>query len=137
MDEARGQARPIGASQRVIQLRQRAKPSTKVLFFGMTLAGLLLHFFAVYLTRVIMVSGTGAEGNPLFYLMGSSNFVLFGFAVIGGYYFVDWVLNVPMWYKLLGATWLTGVTGFDFAHDLMYFLGYGAWPIASLAHLIH
>lgn len=113
-----------------------AGSAAKIAFIALVVLGLSLHFFAIYLTKIITISGIGQEGNPLFYIMGSSNFVVFGFAVLIGYYAIDWLLRVPMWYKLMGASWLTGLTAFDFMHDLLYLLGYTSGPLTTLIHSI-
>jgi hypothetical protein len=113
-----------------------SSPAAKVAFVVLVVLGLSLHFFAIYLTKIITISGIGQEGNPLFYLMGSSNFVVFGFAVLIGYYAIDWLLRVPTWFKLMGASWLTGLTAFDFIHDLLYLLGYNSVPLTTLLHSI-
>jgi hypothetical protein len=124
------------AHNRILIGWQKTSLRVKSVFLALAISGLVLHYLAIYLTKAIIVSGTGQEGNPLFYIMGSSNFVLFGFMVLGGYYAVDWILNVPNWYKIVGASWLTGLTAFDFAHDLLFFLGYSGPQIGTYAHLI-
>ena len=104
----------------------------KLVFLGIALSGLLMHFFALYLTRIITVAGIGQEGNPLFYLMGGSYFVVFGFAVLIGYYSIDWLLRIPVKYKILGASWLTALTAFDFMHDLMFLVNFSSMPLLHL-----
>jgi hypothetical protein len=101
----------------------------KIAFLIVAVAGILLHSFAMYLTSIITFAGTGKEGNPLFYLMGSGYFVIFGFAVLIGYYGIEWLLRIPIGYKILGASWLTALTALDFFHDWFYLMGYTTWPL--------
>lgn len=91
-----------------------------------------MHFFAIYLTRIITFAGIGQEGNPLYYMMGADYFVAFGFVLLVGYYSVEWLLKIPASYKIIGASWLTALTAVDFFHDLLYLLGYNVWPFLRL-----
>ena len=92
-----------------------------------------MHFFALYLTRVITLAGTGQEGNPLFYLVGQDYFIFFGFSVLIGYYAVQWLLKIPLGYKIVGISWMTAITAVDFSHDLLYLMGYKVWFFIHLA----
>jgi hypothetical protein len=87
-----------------------------------------LDFFAVYLTRIITFAGVRQEGNPLYHIMRANYFLIFGFAVLIGYYSLEWLLKIPITYKVLGASWLTALTAMDFLHDFMYLMGYNVWP---------
>jgi hypothetical protein len=102
----------------------------KIIFFVIASAGILLHYFAVYLTRIITFAGIGQEGNPLYYIMGANYFLLFGFAILIAYYSIEWLLKIPNTYKILGASWLTALTAMDFLHDLLFLMGYNVWPFA-------
>jgi hypothetical protein len=80
----------------------------KISFFAIEISGVLLHFFAIYLTRMITFSGIGKEINPLYYSIGANYFRVFGFSVLIGYCGIQWLLlKIPNTYKIFGGSWLT------------------------------
>ena len=101
-------------------------------FLLVSSVGVVFHFLALDLSEAIFSSGLGREGNPLYYLMGSSNFVVFGFLVIIGYYVLVWISHISLGMKIVAASWLTLVNGIDFSHDLLFLLGHHGlfliWP---------
>ena len=92
----------------------------KLAYFGLTASGFAAHLGAVWLTFLIIGSDAGREGNPIFYVMGAQNFVLFGFVLILGYYYILWKIRIPQKIKFLSAGVMTGMALFDFAHDYAF-----------------
>ena len=122
-------------SQKFKKHGKKASSRLKIAFLTLSISVILMHFFAMYLTRIIMFAGIGQEGNPLYYMMGTDYFVAFGFVLLVGYYSVEWLLRIPSSYKIIGASWLTALTAIDFFHDLLYLLGYNVWPFLHLLSL--
>ncbi|HZW57421.1 MAG TPA: hypothetical protein VFF30_14120 [Nitrososphaerales archaeon] len=92
------------------------------LYLALVAGGLFAHSGAATLTFVILRIGAGIESNPLFYLLGPWNFLIFGAAGMIVYYFLLWKSNIPLKLKCLCAAVLTATATFDFSHDLVYFL---------------
>lgn len=101
------------------------------LYMVLVVAGLFAHSGAATLTFIILRIGAGMESNPLFYLLGPWNFLIFGAAGMIVYYFLLWKSSIPLKLKCLCAAVLTATAAFDFGHDLMFYLV----SAAGLPHL--
>ena len=115
----------------LIPLGKNTGPGAPGIFLALSAFGLILHFTAILLTDEITVFGIGAEGNPLYYAFGQGGFISFGFLVLAGYYSILWISNIPVKYKIMGASLLTGITFFDFLHDLLFLAGMHSWFVVS------
>ncbi|MHB1908530.1 MAG: hypothetical protein ACYCQJ_06620 [Nitrososphaerales archaeon] len=113
----------------LIPLENSTGLGAPVIFLTLSAFGLILHFAAILLTEEITVFGIGAEGNPLYHVFGQEGFISFGFLVLVGYYCLLWISSISIKYKIMGASFLTGITFFDFLHDLLFLAGMHSWLV--------
>ena len=95
------------------------KRKHSIVFFAIVSIAILFHLGAISLTNYGISSGYAAESNSLFYSLGSYSFLIFGFAIMCGYFAAIWLIRMPKILRVVFALSLAMVPVFDFAHDFV------------------